>query len=58
MFIGVMRGLVTPGEIGRILEGVHVTQSAMFAELSQFDMRTEVTSLNVPVYFFLVVRFN
>src|SRR5262249_19752534 len=39
---GVLLGLATPWEIPRFIEGLHVTQSAMHAELLGLDMRNKV----------------
>lgn len=50
---GIFRGLVTPWEIVRIGQGIHRSLEAMHRELLAFDMRRKVTSLDVPVFFFL-----
>lgn len=50
---GVLRGLVTPWEIFRIIKGSHRSLEAMHQELMAFDLRREVSSLDVPVAFFL-----
>jgi pimeloyl-ACP methyl ester carboxylesterase len=50
---GVLLGLATPWEIPRFIEGLHVTQRAMHAELLGVDMRKKVNALDVPLLFFL-----
>ena len=50
---GVLLGLATPWEIPRFIEGLHVTQRAMHAELLGIDMRKEVSAIAVPLFFFL-----
>lgn len=50
---GILRGIVTPWEIVRIAQGIHRSLEAMHLELLAFDMRREVSQLDVPVYFFL-----
>lgn len=50
---GIVRGLVTPWEIVRIVRGMHQSLEAMHQELLVFDLRREVASLDVPVFFFL-----
>jgi proline iminopeptidase len=50
---GVLLGLATPWEIPRFIEGLHVTQRAMHAELLGVDMRKEVSAIDVPLFFFL-----
>ena len=50
---GVLLGLATPWEIPQFIEGLHVTQRAMHAELLGVDMRKEVGAIDVPLFFFL-----
>ncbi|HET6374462.1 MAG TPA: alpha/beta hydrolase [Methylocella sp.] len=50
---GVLRGLVTPWEIFRIIKGSHRSLEAMHQELMAFDLRREVSSLDIPIAFFL-----
>lgn len=50
---GIWRGFVTPGEIVHILRGNHRSLEAMHDELLAFDLRREVSTLDVPVFFFL-----
>jgi proline iminopeptidase len=50
---GVLLGLATPWEIPSFIEGLHVTQLAMHAELQRLDLRNEVKAIEVPLFFFL-----
>jgi len=50
---GVLLGLATPWEIPGFIEGLHLTQRAMHAELLQLDLRNEVKTIEVPLFFFL-----
>ncbi|HET6378932.1 MAG TPA: alpha/beta hydrolase [Methylocella sp.] len=50
---GILRGLVTPWEIFRIIEGSRSSLEAMHQELMAFVLRREILSLDVPVAFFL-----
>lgn len=50
---GLLRGLVSPPEILRIIRGNNSSLDAMHAELSQLDLRQTVRSIDVPVAFFL-----
>jgi pimeloyl-ACP methyl ester carboxylesterase len=50
---GVLRGLITPWELVRIVQGIHRTQEAMHQELMAFDLRRAISSLDIPVAFFL-----
>lgn len=50
---GVLLGLATPWEIPSFIEGLHVTQRAMHAELLRLDLRHEVKAVEVPLFFFL-----
>lgn len=50
---GVLRGLVTPWELVRIIQGIDRTQEAMHQELLALDLRRMVGRLDVPVFFFL-----
>src|SRR5215831_3402547 len=50
---GVLLGLATPWEIPGFIEGLHVTQRAMHAELLGVDMRKQVSALEIPFFFFL-----
>jgi len=50
---GLLLGLATPWEIPSFIEGLHVTQRAMHAELLGVDMRKEVSAVDVPLFFFL-----
>src|SRR5262249_40111189 len=50
---GVLLGLAPPWEIPGFIEGLHVTQRAMHAELLGVDMRKQVSALEVPFFFFL-----
>jgi pimeloyl-ACP methyl ester carboxylesterase len=50
---GLLRGLVSPPEILRIIRGNNSSLEAMHAELSQLDLRKTVGSIDVPVAFFL-----
>ena len=50
---GVLLGLATLWEIPGFIEGLHVTQRAMHAELLGVDMRKQVSALEVPFFFFL-----
>lgn len=47
------KGLVTPWELFRIVQGNHHSLEAMHKELLGFDMRREVGILQTPVFFFL-----
>jgi pimeloyl-ACP methyl ester carboxylesterase len=49
----VLLGLATPWEIPSFIEGLHVTQRAMHAELLRLDLRREVKAIEVPLFFFL-----
>lgn len=53
VFECIWRGFVTPREIMRILQGNRRTLEAMHEELLAFDLRREVSTLDVPVFFFL-----
>jgi pimeloyl-ACP methyl ester carboxylesterase len=50
---GVLLGLAKPWEIPGFIEGLHLTQRAMHAELLQLDLRNEVKTIEVPLFFFL-----
>jgi proline iminopeptidase len=50
---GILRGLVPPWEIVRIHQGIHRSIEAMHQELLAFDLRHEVSTVDVPVFFFL-----
>src|SRR5262249_43700568 len=50
---GLAQGLVTPGELVHLGTGIHRSLNAMHSELSALDLRNAVTSLDVPVFFFL-----
>ncbi|HEY0858843.1 MAG TPA: alpha/beta hydrolase [Albitalea sp.] len=50
---GIWRGFVTPGEIVRILRGNRRSLEVMHEELLALDLRREVSTLDVPVFFFL-----
>ena len=50
---GIFGGLVTPWEIVRIHRGIHVSFTAMSAELLDLDLRQSVHRVEVPVLFFL-----
>jgi pimeloyl-ACP methyl ester carboxylesterase len=50
---GVLLGLATPWEIPGFIEGLHLTQRAMHAELLQLDLRNEVKAIEIPLFFFL-----
>lgn len=47
------QGLVSPGEIGRIIQGNDASLEAMNAELARLDLRQEIQELKVPVGFLL-----
>ena len=50
---GVLGGLVTPGEIPRMIRANEVSLAAMHDELQTLDLRESVPSLAVPVVFML-----
>jgi len=50
---GVLRGLVTPWEIPRLIHANDVSLDAMTPELLTLDLRQTVPSVRVPVFFFL-----
>lgn len=53
MFLGILRGLVTPWEIPRLIRANNVSLAAMQQEIAALDLTTSVRSLDVPVYFLL-----
>ncbi len=53
MLRGIFCGLVTPREIWRIHRGIHVSLAAMNEELLGLDLARSVSSVDVPVFFFL-----
>jgi proline iminopeptidase len=50
---GLLRGLVTPWDIGRFIHANHVSLEAMNAELLDLHLVSSVPSVSVPVFFFL-----
>lgn len=50
---GIFAGVVTPWEIPRLIRGIHVSLDAMNEELLGLDLARSVTSVDVPVFFFL-----
>ena len=50
---GVLRGLVTPWEIPRLIHANNVSLDAMTPELLTLDLSQTVPSVRVPVFFFL-----
>ena len=48
-----MRGIVTPWEIVRIVQGNQRSLEAMHTQLLALDLRRELQSVDVPVFFFL-----
>jgi len=50
---GILRGLVTPWEIPRFIRGNNVSLDAMNEELLGLDLARSVSSIDVPVFFFL-----
>jgi pimeloyl-ACP methyl ester carboxylesterase len=53
MLSGILRGLVTPWEIPRLIRGNEVSLAAMHAELQDLDLTRSVPAVDVPVVFLL-----